>query len=157
MTNDTPVLRLDHVTINVSDIERATQFYTRALGFQYQTENRYGSEVANINRVKGDFQVHSRHFLGDGLTLILNRIEIPSDPLPRPRLQLGLTNFAVRVDDLEAAAARVQEFGGEVFDDTRAALPLGESQIARVVVCTDPDGQWLELIQVAARPTQGTA
>lgn len=155
MTANSPPLRLDHVTINVSDMERSTLFYTRALGFQYQTENRYGSEVANINRVKGDFQVHSRHFLGDGLTLILNRIEIPADPLPRPRLQLGLTNFAIRVDDLDAAARRVLEYAGEVFDDTRATLPLGETEVAKVVVCADPNGQWLELIQVAERPAEG--
>jgi glyoxylase I family protein len=148
MTIDAPAVKLDHVTINVSDIERSTQFYTRALGFQYQLENRYGAEVANINRVQGDFRVHSRHFLGDGLTLILNRIEIPADPLPRPRLQLGLTNFAIRVDDLDAAAARVKEFGGEVFDDTRAILPIGETRSAKLVVCADPDGQWLELIQL---------
>lgn len=54
----------------------------------------------------------------------------------------------MHVESLEQGMARVEACGGEVMPDTRTTFPLGEGQRAEVVVCTDPDGQWIELIEL---------
>lgn len=142
-----PGVVVDHVTVAVSDLERATRFYCDGLGFEQIAEHVVGNEAAVTNRIDGDFRCVSRYLSGGGITLILNRIEIPATPLPPPRRQLGLANFAVRVADLEASADRVRAAGGTVLDDTRSRFDLGGGLEAHVVVCTDPDGQLIELIE----------
>lgn len=138
----------DHVSVNVSDIERSLRFYCQGLGFESIAEHVVGNEAAATNRVRGDFRMRSRYLRGqDGPMLILNHLEVPPEPLPAPRQQLGLSNFALRVEDLEAAASRVRAAGGEVFDDTRSRFDLGDGLWAEVLVCADPDGQWIELIE----------
>ncbi|MBK6737997.1 MAG: hypothetical protein IPG64_08790 [Haliea sp.] len=42
--------------------------------------------------------------------------------------------MTLMVDDLEATAARIQEFGGKVHAETRIDCPSGP-----LVFCTDPD------------------
>lgn len=142
----------DHLTINVSDIERASRFYCNGLGFQHLEDHVRGNEAARANRVQGDFEVHSRYLQGGDRLLILNHVNVPAVSLPRPRPQLGLTNFALRVPDLDLAIKRVGQAGGEVFEDTRSRFELGSATWADIVVCADPDGQWIELIQHCGAP-----
>jgi predicted enzyme related to lactoylglutathione lyase len=59
--------------------------------------------------------------------------------------QLGFTHMTLIVDDIEAAIARVVEFGGQVHAETRIDSPYGP-----IVFCTDPDGVRVELMQPPA-------
>ena len=54
----------------------------------------------------------------------------------------GLTHISLSVDDIDAACARVAEFGGEVIE---------ASNIGAAVFVRDPDGQLLELLPMAYR------
>jgi predicted enzyme related to lactoylglutathione lyase len=56
--------------------------------------------------------------------------------------QLGLANFAFRVDSVDRVAKIVKDNGGAVLDATRTALGPG----IEAVFCTDPDGTKLELV-----------
>ena len=68
-------------------------------------------------------------------------------PERRPINQLGLTHLSFRVDDLEAAAARIDELGGTVLAETRTALELSGTGLD-FVYCTDPDGVRIELMDL---------
>ena len=68
-------------------------------------------------------------------------------PAPKPAsagsgAQLGLANFAFRVDDVTRVAKIVKDNGGAVLEATRT--PLGPG--IEAVFCTDPDGTKLELV-----------
>jgi predicted enzyme related to lactoylglutathione lyase len=54
----------------------------------------------------------------------------------------GLTHVSLAVDDIDAACARVVEFGGEVVDS---------SNIGAAVFVRDPDGQLVELLPMTYR------
>jgi catechol 2,3-dioxygenase-like lactoylglutathione lyase family enzyme len=57
---------------------------------------------------------------------------------------LGLTHLSLRVDDLDAAAARLVAFGGRLLPQTRVENPRLR---ARAVFLTDPDGTRIELVE----------
>ena len=136
---------IDHFTINVSDHDRSTRFYCEGLGFAFGEEHSVGNEGAGPALLEGDYLVHSRHLRGGGITLILNRTEIPAEPLPPYRRQYGLTNLAVRVEDLEAALERLRALGGSPVESSRAEFEF-HGAIVDVIVVLDPDGQPVELI-----------
>ena len=116
-------MKVDHFSINVSDQERSTRFYCDGLGFEHVEDSHHGSEAAGATLLVGEYRVHSRHLRGGGVTLILNHTEIPAEPLPGYRRQYGLTNFAVRVSDLDASAERLRACGG---------TPVGRPPISRL-------------------------
>ena len=63
----------------------------------------------------------------------------------RPMNQLGFTHLALRVDDVAAVAATIEEFGGAVVEGTRTVLDIGGMPLD-FVYCTDPDGVRIELM-----------
>lgn len=70
----------------------------------------------------------------------------PAAPIPpADQRALGLMHFAVTVDDVGEALARVEAAGG------RARFPvkrLGGDSAASFVYCEDPDGNVFELLDV---------
>ena len=68
-------------------------------------------------------------------------------PTPRPdrtMSDVGLTHLSIGVDDLEAAKDAVAAAGGAVLDDTDVGV---------AVMVRDPDGQFLELLDVRTAPS----
>ena len=57
----------------------------------------------------------------------------------------GLTHLALRVDDVDAVATTVEEFGGAVVEGTRTLLDVDGVRLD-FVYCTDPDGVRIELM-----------
>lgn len=141
-----PTVVLDHFTINVSDLDRSTRFYCEGLDFRFAREQVVGDEGAGPALVERPFRVRSRYLEGGGVLLVLNRTEVPAAPLPAYRRALGLANLAVRVDDLEARAARLVALGGTLAPSSRASFPY-QGMTVDVLVVRDPDGLPIELIQ----------
>lgn len=112
---------IHHVSLNVSDVERALGFYRDLIGL---TEvPRPELSVAGVwLDAGGDQQVH----------LIVTGV--PDD--------LG-QHVAFRVDDLDRAIDELRSAGLEVPD----ARPVGDSTIRQTFV-HDPDGNRLELTQL---------
>lgn len=65
---------------------------------------------------------------------------------PRPFNRHGLTHLSFQVDDMDGVLAGVEQLGGRVLDDTRVR-PSAETA---AILCTDPDGTLIELVQRAA-------
>ncbi len=135
-----------HFGICVSDLDRSLRFYCDGLGFE--TGDRYeldSTSVPGLERameVRSDVALTSQIVERDGV-----RIELLAFREPRPvgspssrRNQLGLTHLCLYVQDVDAAAERLLEFGGLVLDPTRQHLGTD------VVFVMDPDGVRVELL-----------
>jgi glyoxylase I family protein len=108
-----------HVSINVSDVDRALAFYTDVLGLTPRTDRPdFGFGGAWLDA--GEQQVHL--------------IEAPVPP------NLG-QHFAVLVDQLDDVVAELRARGLTVSDPS----PVGSSRQSFI---NDPDGNVVELHQV---------
>ena len=140
-------MHVDHVTINVTDLEASTRFYCDGLGCEAIEDQVYeeGEELAT-STVEGEVRLLSRLLrTKSGMMLILNLTERPPEPPPPYRRQLGLTNIAVRVDDIDRALARLVGLGATRVERSRQQFTTDQGAVD-VVVCLDPDGQPVELI-----------
>jgi catechol 2,3-dioxygenase len=119
-------VRIGHVHLKVSDLERAVRFYKDVLGFDLM--QRMGSQAAFLS-AKG-----YHHHIG------LNTWESPGGP-PPPRGTTGLYHFAIRYPDrpaLSDAFRRIREAG----------IPLegaADHGVSEALYLRDPDGNGLEL------------
>jgi len=113
-------LGVHHVSINVSDVDAALDFYVGALGFVPRTD-------------RPDFG-----FPGAWLDIGGEQLHLIGGPVPA---SLG-QHFAVRVHDLDATVAELRARGLSVGDPS----PVGTGRQAFV---NDPDGNTVELHQPA--------
>jgi catechol 2,3-dioxygenase-like lactoylglutathione lyase family enzyme len=138
-----------HLGICVSDLERSLRFYCGALGFAEVAAHEVGPEFGGLMELD-ELQLSSRMIHNNGATVELLGYGSPAvegEPGRRPMNRLGLTHLSFRVDDLEAVAARIEEFGGQVVATTRTTLDLGGTALD-FVYCTDPDGVRIELMDL---------
>lgn len=117
--------RLDHFGVDVSDLERAEQFYTGILGMTVQ--------------MRLPDQVLLRH--GDGNCALFLKRDRPPPDLDVIRQPLGKSHhaFEVSADDLDAA----QVLFAERRVPFHAPIDWGDHQC---VYFLDPDGNLLELV-----------
>jgi len=93
---DAPIGELGYWTLSVPDVDRAAAFYGGVLGWAFEAAQ------------PGDGDDHRyRHVSNTAVPM-----GVHDDPAAAPQ------TLYYRVDDLEAAAARVRELGGEVLDVT---------------------------------------
>ncbi|HEX9648644.1 MAG TPA: VOC family protein [Alphaproteobacteria bacterium] len=142
------VLGTNHTSFTVSDLDRAIQFYTQALGFRLL--HRGGRDAAMIEKVVGvpgaDIEVAYLQAPGHRMELI--RYLGPADRgrvVSRP-CDTGFAHVAFDVDDVDAVLAAAARHGvkpvGPVQD-----LHHGPNAGGRVVYTRDPDGITVEFIE----------
>jgi len=146
------VRRLSHIGICVSDLERSVVFYRDTLGFRELS--RLAMEGEQPERLLGlaGGKLRAVYLEREG-----TRIELLHYPdaghlageSPCPMNRLGLTHLSLRVDDLDAAAAAVENTGGTVLANTRID---NEDWRSHAVFVTDPDGLRIELLQSPGDP-----
>ncbi len=146
------VLRVGHLGICVSDMERALRFYRDLLGFRALTEVHVeGPEADRLLRLEKVDQ-HTVFLERDGVRLALFAYASPeteSSGEPRPMNRTGFAALMLRVDDLDATLEELRAAGVRVLDDTRTDHPDYGSKL--VFVC-DPDGTLIELIEIPGDP-----
>ncbi len=135
---------VNHVGQRVTDLDRSIRFYT-ALGFTETTTMDIPDEpMHRLVRVTPPVGLRVAYLTNGPFVLeLLAYAHHPSPPVERAMTDTGLTHLSIGVDDVAAAKAVVVEHGGEVLDDT---------DLRRVVLVRDPDGQLIELLDVAFRP-----
>ena len=138
------VVRVSHVAVCTSDLERAIGFYTEALGFAYEFTVDVGQPFDHLTQIPG---LKGRAaFLNKGeVRLELAQYEVPEIAVPGkpgPLLKLGLTHLSFIIKDIEAVARRIEEAGGQAHRHTRVESPMGP-----MIFANDPDGNHLELWQ----------
>jgi catechol 2,3-dioxygenase-like lactoylglutathione lyase family enzyme len=133
-----------HVGLRVSDLERSIRFYEEAFGAHLQTQPmEYGPpDAGEILDGPEDLTFRVCHLGFDDGTIELFELAEPhrqTEPIPATRG--GIIHYAIQVDDVEGALARVEQAGGaRLWKELRAITPEG-----KVVYVTDPDGHVLEL------------
>jgi len=116
--------RFDHNNINVRDLEKSLDFYSKALGL-IETR-RHEPEDKSFRLV----------FLGDGKTA--HKLELTWLRTREEAYNLGDNEFhlALTVDDYEAAHGHHKEMGCVCYENPGMGIYFIE----------DPDGYWIEIL-----------
>lgn len=116
------MVKLDHVTIPVSDWMRSRDWYVRNLGFSFEFElPEGGREGRGVVALQDD----------SGLTLFMEQLSGP--------IHCGQAMYAFQVDDVEALHVRLAG-EGQSFQ-----APPGKQYWGYGAVLSDPDGHVLNL------------
>ncbi len=146
-------LRLSHIGICVSDLERSLGFYRDLLGFEPCARAQYsGAPVDRLLGVSGT-KLRVEWLERDGTRLELLHFEQPAHVgagAPRAMNALGLTHISLRVDDLNATVQQLVQAGVRILSDTRFENP---AHGAAAVFALDPDGTRIELVQMPGEPS----
>lgn len=139
-----------HLGIVVADLDRSLAFYRDLLGFRI--EKTADEQGAFLDSILGLRRAEARtvKLRGDGETLIelLLFRNPPSDLSPPPPLtRRGPTHLALTVTQLDALHARLTAAGVECTTAPRVS-PDGR---VKVTFCRDPDGTWLEMVEILSR------
>ena len=144
-------MRVSHVGICVSDLERSLAFYRDALGFAYESELSVEGEPSQTLLRLAPVKLRAVYLVRDGLRVELLHYAAPGhtgDGEPRAMNRLGLTHLSLRVDDLAAASARLEAHGARILRDTEIDEPRLR---AKALFATDPDGTLIELVETKPR------
>ena len=135
-----------HIGLCVSDLERSRRFYVDGLGFEEFARFELDHPISEMD---GPCDLTSFFIQKDGLRIELLDFRTPpvfGTPSTR-RNQLGLTHLSFVVEDVDAAARELEEYGGRIIEGTRS----GQDDPARVqiIFLEDPDGTRIELMRLA--------
>jgi glyoxylase I family protein len=123
--------KIDHISINVFNIERTLDFYTRILGLkQLQTVN------------CGDFDI-TYVSLPNGSRLELFDYHANNQTNPREENEVGLRHLAFEVEDVAAHEKHLRAEGVEITLPTCDLPNLG----VKVLLFLDPNGVTLEFCE----------
>ena len=133
MNDSTPTVRslkIDHITIVVSDLDRSADFYSQVLGMKLVERPNF--PIPGRWLQLGDIQIH--------LNLAGEAGGEAGLPYLNAKPRSNGFHYAFAVDDCDAAAERLCALGHEVFDGPRSR-PDG----VRQCYLYDPDGHLLEI------------
>jgi len=123
-------LKIDHITIVVSDLDRSANFYTQVLGMELV--DRPNFSIPGRWLQSGEMQIHLNLAGEDGGE--------PGVPYMGANPRSNGFHYAFAVEDCDTAAETLRDMGIEVIDGPR-------SRPDRVRQCYfyDPDGHLLEI------------
>jgi glyoxylase I family protein len=137
-----------HVAVRVSDIDRATRFYVDALDGVLRTRPglREGPFAEMVMGGEPGARFRVNHIDIPAGTVELFEFLAPVNETGGVRPAVAATmHFAVQVEDVDAALARVEAAGGKRY--WPEVIEIGGGHHA--VYVTDPDGNIIELIDVS--------
>ena len=136
-----------HLGLCVSDLERSRRFYIDGLGFTEFARFEMDRPIAEVDL---PCSLTSYFIQKDGLRVELLDYHSPGvigHPSNR-RNHLGLTHLSFVVDDVDAAARELEEYGGTIIEGTRSGQH--DPSTVQIVFLADPDGTRVELMRLAA-------
>jgi len=142
------VLRTNHTSFTVSDLDRTCGFFEDALGFE--VISRAPRDPALIGQITGvdGADIEVAYVQGPGHRLELIQYLAPDDRghVDAQPCDTGFAHLAFDVTDVDAAIAASQVFG---FRPINAPAPIdkGPNAGSRVVYLRDPDGVTIEYIE----------
>lgn len=141
---------IGHIGICVTDLDRSLRFWCDGLGFEILRQSSFkGASWRRILEIEGDMDLQTRIIRRDHVTLELLHFVAPGHQGPAERTpmnKLGFTHIAVWVKDIDAMAARVTQYGGSIVEETSVVFDHPRLQ-GRWLICTDPNGLRIELVQ----------
>jgi glyoxylase I family protein len=138
--------RLTHIGLCVRDIERSAAFYCAALGFNVVGRMVVQDDAsARLLDLPG-LILHLVYLERDGFRLELLGYATPGtsgNGTPRAMNALGFTHLSFRVDNPDRLVEKITRLGGRLHGERTTVFGAGN----RGLMLTDPDGNWLELIE----------
>ncbi len=139
---------IGHVGICVTDMDRSVRFWRDGLGFEVLREFEFrGSSWKRVIEVD-ELDLVTKIMRRDHMTIELMAFAKPGhvgSAERSPMNRLGFTHLAVWVNDVDAVARRIVEYGGKVIEETRTSFDHPKLS-GKWLICTDPDGVRVELI-----------
>lgn len=126
------IKKINHVSINVSDMAKSLDFYGRILGLKQQ-------QTVDC----GEFDI-TYFALPDGSRLELFDYHGKNSGQPRPESEVGLRHLAFEVEDVAAHETYLRKEGVKITLETCDLPNLG----ARVLLFLDPNGVTLEFCEM---------
>ncbi len=146
------VSAVEGVGITVSNLDRATAFYTNVLTFEMvRTEDRAGEDFARVQRLPAARARTARLRLGDETIELTEYLTPRGRPFP-PDSRANdrwFQHIAIVVRDMERAHARLHDWMVRHASTDPQRLPDWNRAAAgiRAFYFRDPDGHFLELIE----------
>ncbi len=137
-------IAIRHFGICVADIELSSRFYREGLGFEPVMDiTEIGAPFDALIELPGATLLVQQLRCGDVTIELLGfKDREATGAGERGAMNTrGLTHITLVVDDVDAVAARIVEYGGRIHEET-----LVDSSFGRMLFCTDPDGVRLELM-----------
>tara|TARA_B100000674_G_scaffold360749_1_gene303558 strand:+ start:194 stop:622 length:429 start_codon:yes stop_codon:yes gene_type:complete len=137
---------LRHVGIVVSNIESSLTFYRDLLGLQYSKINREEGTFLDglLNMSYAKIQTIKLASKNDSVSIELLCFEEPLPSLSTPLNAIGPTHIALNVPNLDRLYIRLKN-ADVPFNNPPQISPSGS---AKVAFCQDPDGTFIELVEV---------
>lgn len=125
------IIGVDHITINMIDVEKSFQFYEKVLGFERAEEVDMGNHVLHLFKIPG-------------IKLELIEYKEKQKVVSTSNTDVGIyRHFAICVDDLEECCKQCEQAGYGIN-----MYPEWIEEIAkRVMLIRDPNGVEIEIIQ----------
>lgn len=147
-------MKMNHIGIMVSDMDKAVEFYTKALGLDVVMGNTKVIEERETAIGRMCIAVFGEGFKGfniahlvtsDGIGFELFEMVDRQDRHKVDFSRIGAFHFCLQTDDFEGVMERVEKFGGKVRMDIMRYHPEDESKQAQMVYLEDPFGTLFEL------------
>ncbi|HUZ43440.1 MAG TPA: VOC family protein [Acidimicrobiales bacterium] len=134
-----------HIGLCVSDLDRSRRFYVEGLGFELVNGIDVPDSPADrLLRLEPPLGLRAEYLAKDGFVLELMHFDREANPPGTERVmnEPGLTHLSFSVDDVSAAAGRLETLGAQVMRDT---------DVGGGIFLRDPDGQLIELYPAGYR------
>ncbi|GHA50184.1 VOC family protein [Photobacterium aphoticum] len=147
-------MKMSHIGIMVSDMTKAVEFYTKALGLRIVMDNTPVVEERETAIGRMCIEVFGEGFKGFNIAHLVTKDGVGFemfemvDHQERHRVdfsRIGLFHFSLQSDDFEATIERVEQYGGKVRMDIMRYHPEDDSKPAKMVYLEDPFGTLFEL------------
>ena len=142
-------LRLETISLTVSDTDRLTRFYADAFGAAMLDRTRVvGEAFARLMGIRGAAATETTLGIGaERVALVaFDEAGLPNPPDSRSN-DLWFQHFALITTDIETAWSRARAAGATPIGATRPVTLPAASGGARAIKFRDPDGHPLELLQ----------
>ena len=153
------ISEIHHVAINVSDIERAVAFYSKALGLRKVLDMKADKPVnARMLRlplkglnIRSVMMAQGSSTVGEiELMQVEPRRDTPTPPKRPDDLGIWIVSFQVKDEPLSEVVERLRGMGVKFFSDIEE-MDLDGYAPMKAVIFEDPDGNLLELVQLPTK------
>ncbi len=146
---------IHHFALTVSQMERSLEFYTGLFGLEVVSDREVErGYVELITAVPG---AHQRlvHLAGYGQRLELLEYKAPrGEPRARPLQDAGSAHVCFITDDLDLETARLAAAGVTFRSRGPVTTTSGPNEGGRGIYVEDPDGNAVEIVQLAPRTAE---
>ncbi|GAA0785939.1 MULTISPECIES: VOC family protein [Pseudomonadati] len=158
-------MKMNHVGIMVGDMDKAVEFYTKALGLSIVMGNSKVLEERESAIGRMCIAVFGEGFKGfniahlmtsDGIGVELFEMNVRAERHVVDFSKIGIFHFCLQTDDFDGVIAKTKEFGGKVRMDIMRYHPEDDSKPAKMVYLEDPFGNLFELYSHTYAETYAT-